>query len=337
MIISKKIASEEYVDKAISNITGTTPGGSNQDFVVTVTSTVTDGVTTYTADKSYEEIKSNVDNGIEVSVKLAAQRYQLQADTGVAYIFGNTLITYDMPFIAQISIKNDNTVMYTMKSTQVSNMSSAISAADDNSKYPSNKAVVDYTVAKNQGVDNAGKVMVVGDDGLVAAEELPVQEQAIFCIILTGDKQNGYVTDKSYDEILEAYNNGKACLMYYNVNVAGVLIIDTIYALYEKSQNILKFRWTEVSNNGAVSTMFQISSDNQVSEFNYQFSQSTFATKNTNSTLTTTDKTIVGAINELNAKHTEGTDSLILLSPNGTRFSITVGDDGVLSATEITE
>ena len=60
--------------------------------------------------------------------------------------------------------------------------------------------------------------------------------------------------------------------------------------------------------------------------------------------LTTTDKTIVGAINEvntlateLNSKHTEGTDSLILLSPNGTRFSITIGDDGVLSATEITE
>lgn len=51
--------------------------------------------------------------------------------------------------------------------------------------------------------------------------------------------------------------------------------------------------------------------------------------------LTTTDKTITGAINELNAKHTEGTDSLILLSPNGTKFSITVGDDGVLTTTEI--
>lgn len=54
-------------------------------------------------------------------------------------------------------------------------------------------------------------------------------------------------------------------------------------------------------------------------------------------TFTTTDKTIEGAINELNAKHTEGTDQLILSSPNGTRFSITVGDDGVLTATEITE
>ena len=58
--------------------------------------------------------------------------------------------------------------------------------------------------------------------------------------------------------------------------------------------------------------------------------------------LSTTDKTIVGAINEvntiaseLNAKYTEGTDSLILLSPNGTKFNITVGDDGALSATEI--
>lgn len=56
-----------------------------------------------------------------------------------------------------------------------------------------------------------------------------------------------------------------------------------------------------------------------------------------NNELSTEDKTIVGAINELNAKHTEGTDSLVLLSPNGTRFSLTVGDDGVLSATEITE
>ena len=40
---------------------------------------------------------------------------------------------------------------------------------------------------------------------------------------------------------------------------------------------------------------------------------------------------------DVDTKFTNGFDSLILLSPNGTKFNITIGDDGVLSATEITE
>lgn len=39
----------------------------------------------------------------------------------------------------------------------------------------------------------------------------------------------------------------------------------------------------------------------------------------------------------VDTKFTNGFNSLILLSPNGTKFNITVGDDGVLSVTEITE
>ena len=35
--------------------------------------------------------------------------------------------------------------------------------------------------------------------------------------------------------------------------------------------------------------------------------------------------------------HEQVTTSIILSSPNGTRFSITIGDDGILSANEIVE
>ena len=55
--------------------------------------------------------------------------------------------------------------------------------------------------------------------------------------------------------------------------------------------------------------------------------------------LTTDADSIVDAINELNekleTKQPVESTALILSSPNGTRFSITIGDDGVLSATEI--
>ena len=97
----------------------------------------------------------------------------------------------------------------------------------------------------------------------------------------------------------------------------------------------------DVGTGGSTVHTFQITPENNITFNVTNFDQARITKVNTNSTLTTEDKTIVGAINELNEKletkqPTEATE-LILKSPNGTRFSITVGDDGVLTATQIEE
>ena len=161
------------------------------------------------------------------------------------------------------------------------------------------------------------------------------------CVVnVTGNTTNGYTADKTYDEILEAYNNGKTCYMYHALTIAGISLGTKIYTLYNlSSQKDLVFTSIDVGTGGVGRNIFQISSDNNILATNDNFTQVRIATENTNPSLITEDKTIVGAINEVNEKleakqPTEATE-LILKSPNGTRFSITVGDDGVLTATEI--
>ena len=129
-----------------------------------------------------------------------------------------------------------------------------------------------------------------------------------------------YSADKTFAEIMEAYENGKVCVakwsslylpLYNDANIE-----DEFCFMHSGFPN-----YTEI-----------IVGDGYVDFINTDMLYD-FETE----ALTTTDKTIVGAINELHSKHTEGTDSLTLLSPKGTRFSITVGDDGVLKSTEIVE
>lgn len=74
--------------------------------------------------------------------------------------------------------------------------------ADTNIANPANGQVLKY--------DSASSKWVNGD-----AEEL-------FVITITGNNTNGYTSDKTYEEILEAYNNGKSCVVQwqYNNNLA---------------------------------------------------------------------------------------------------------------------
>jgi hypothetical protein len=46
--------------------------------------------------------------------------------------------------------------------------------------------------------------------------------EGLFVITVTGNNTNGYTSDKTYEEILEAYNNGKNCVVQwqYNNNLA---------------------------------------------------------------------------------------------------------------------
>lgn len=155
-------------------------------------------------------------------------------------------------------------------------------------------------------------------------------ESVVFTVNITANEDETLSANKTLDEIVEAYNNGKNIQAYF---------MDTIYSLInitftdETNTEISEFVFGNAYASESNSSFIQIGINHDGVFIDFY----SWGLYNEISDLTTEDKTIVGAINELNAKHTEGTDSLILLSHNGTKFSITVGDDGVLTATEITE
>ena len=158
-------------------------------------------------------------------------------------------------------------------------------------------------------------------DDFIAAS---IQSDVYVINITQNTTENGttYSSDKTFAEIVEAYNSGKHLITKFSND-------GMVYTLKSFLYNRFTFHYIAIANNKVVEHYVIISNGSISTSTNTM----TFGT----GTLATADKTIIGAINELNAKHTNGTDSLILLSPNGTRFSITVGDDGVLTSTGVTE
>lgn len=143
---------------------------------------------------------------------------------------------------------------------------------------------------------------------------------SVFTVNITVNEDGSYSADKTFDEIKAAHESGKVVMSSY---------MDAIFPCASITEEDILFAYASVYEAGVCGEAFYMLQDNTIG-----YIREDKLIGNINN-LTTEDKSIVGAINELNAKHTEGTESLTLLSPNGTRFSITVGDDGVLSANEI--
>lgn len=75
------------------------------------------------------------------------------------------------------------------------------------------KSDIKKKLDKNQGTDNAGKALVVGEDGNVASEVL----KDGFCITFTSGADT-IVADKTLAEIQQAYNEGKTI---YGIRIQG--------------------------------------------------------------------------------------------------------------------
>lgn len=120
-------------------------------------------------------------------------------------------------------------------------------------------------------------------------------------IITVTKVDSKYSTDKTYDEIKQAYDDGKALYVKYNDGY------DTLYELktYDERNSYMTgftFMNTKISNAGCTTKSIMIMSTGNVIVGNAEFTQEKIATVNTNSALTTTDKTLVGAINEVNTQ-----------------------------------
>lgn len=123
----------------------------------------------------------------------------------------------------------------------------------------------------------------------------------VFAIRVTKGEDNKYSADKTFDEIYDAYINNREIFVKYNDGS-----YDAVYPLnfYNSTSAITAFvfEYHSVINTRVFRRKFTISNSNFVSFNEVEFSQDRIATVNTNSTLTTTNKTLVGAINEMNEK-----------------------------------
>lgn len=99
-------------------------------------------------------------------------------------MYGDTLYVFsenDDPSSEYLFTSATNTAIYTLSLSAVSdtwsalfvvyekqsNKASSIESTSTNVQYAGAKAVYDFAVAKNQGIANAGKFLVVGNDGNV--------------------------------------------------------------------------------------------------------------------------------------------------------------------------
>ena len=277
----KRYASEEYVDNALANI------GVDSVFVVNV---IRDSSTdTYTSDKTYEEIcqayqdeKSiysvcDIGAGFEIVGTLANFINGIHFYTHQANV--NGILSYDLV------IKSNNEVTMT---SYILNTIQITSTKTYDTLNTTDKTLIGSINEVNEKVDNA--LVDAGGD-------------STFVTTVTGDAENGYVSDKTYAEILGAYNSGKTCYIYITNNLLGGLIISTeIYELYKIENGNLKFSCIERGTSGVVYYEFVMNADGNINRYTLGFNQFNIAAINTNDTLATEDKTLVGAINELNAR-----------------------------------
>lgn len=126
----------------------------------------------------------------------------------------------------------------------------------------------------------------------------------VFVVNVTGDDENGYSADKTFEEIDEAYNNDKYVICKY-VNAIFICICQATAG----ESALYVFTSTITNNVGVTEKSFFIFDTNNISLGKGTFTQDQITTVNTNSSLTTTDKTIVGAINEINSSLTSSVSS----------------------------
>lgn len=130
----------------------------------------------------------------------------------------------------------------------------------------------------------------------------------VFVITVTKGEDGKYSADKTYDEIYNAYINNKELSVRYNDGE-----YDGIYPLNAYDGDALfpgfAFEYHSVNGTRVFRRKFIITATG-VAFNEVEFSQNRIATVNTNSTLTTTDKTLVGAINEINEKVNQESEAI---------------------------
>lgn len=224
-------------------------------------------------DKTYEEIKEALDNGFVVLVNCNG-RYYHYSETSLCD-------GYPMYFI---SIQyTDYTIL----------LETIILSRDNVASYSFNTLVTKETRFSDLHT-NSNKIIGAINELNIEIDEK--QDKNLIVTVTSSTDDEGIITynsDKTITEIYEAYSNGKSVYLVYNNGIYNLTNITSSSVLFFRHQN-------------ANYEFFTITSSKII--YNGDYLQ-----KTSDSSLTTEDTSIVGAINEVNTHVTNAENRLEVL------------------------
>lgn len=251
--------------------------------------TITQSGSTYSADKTYQQIREAATEGKRVIAYLNHRLFQLVSVTpssnaavfavtwqgSVEYIIvdllnavsvqGSTIGNYSKPVsgipasdlasAVQTSLSKADTALQSVPSTY--RTAAAQDAIDD-----AQDAAIAAKLNKNQGTANSGKIMTVGPDGMVVPED----NRFVVTLTPTAADYSGTM-DKTVAEIDAAYKAGKIVLLrvltgtgansYAEVACTAVVNAGQVYPSYggyivDIDNDILIYAWTAYTDSGTI-------------------------------------------------------------------------------------
>lgn len=173
-----------------------------------------------------------------------------------------------------------------------------------------------HTLDWEGNAEFAGDIVAYGCGGdepisLRELNEKVSESSSVITVNITGDDENGYSADKTFEEVLDAYEDNKVIMcklnnLYYHLNEYFSQVVGTM------TISSFMFYCDDISAEGVTNNVISIGKNSSFEGTNVDIMTSSFTfadiINNNIPTLTTTDKTIIGAINELD------TDINILLA-----------------------
>lgn len=179
------------------------------DFIVNITRDWIED--TVSADKTYNEISEAYNAGMDCYAEFESQKIPLRyLNPGAAIFVDESLENIDL---TTITIRSDGSVE--------SNNSLLLPSEETYGLVKADKVTSDDTVPAKIGED--GKLYVPKYPTLESLNAQPKD----FIVTISGDDVSGYTADKTYDEILEAYNAGKNCYANALGNKLPLLVFDS--------------------------------------------------------------------------------------------------------------
>lgn len=154
--------------------------------------------------------------------------------------------------------------------------------------------------------------------GAINEVNAKANDSNVFIVTVTQNEDGSFSADKTFVEISEAHNSGK---------IVYLMADDTFLSLDTIDEAMISFTKDTVCEDGVGSIFCNINESNQISLGSYNFS-----VYNNFNGLTTTDKTIIGAINELHSELDENNVG----SGSGNCFDIIINYDKDNNSAELT-
>ena len=180
-------------EEAIETLQNTISNKQDKNMIVNITSTTVDGNTTYSADKTFNEIYEAYNNGTNVHMDMSGQKLELNTVRSTALWFNGYNSSMMLYYTA--TVKSDNTVIVTSKNITASSYAYGEVKADT-------KSDTDTVPAK------------IGDDGKLYVPEYPTLDgyaTETYVDDATANMSVYYIdyTNPNYEEAFAAYQAGR--------------------------------------------------------------------------------------------------------------------------------